>query len=223
MLSYTYSCKCNVPGCNYVRYKYQQNEKRALFHFPINKVRALQWINQIGGLKAKNLKPTWRVCERHFEEKFLIKEKINSNEKRKWPKLSSDAFPTINLMNDFSTICDKKSKSSTTQVSGLKNSEGDKLKTNSVVNSNPRSKKTPQIFIKPIKQSTFVPKLLSHKCVVPHCGYVQPTLASLQRSGSTQKRSLFRFPQDEVRTKQWIHRIPARNFTSVSGEISSRD
>ena len=89
---------CVAPGCDYGR---SFQGKRSLFSFPKEAEMRSRWLRSIPRV---NFVPSQfsRVCEVHFEERFVVREDravrkdgtvITS--KRDKPKLTKDAYPTL--------------------------------------------------------------------------------------------------------------------------------
>lgn len=62
---------CAVPGCK-TGYR-STKEKWSLFTVPKNIERHKKWQ---AAIPAIQLKPSYFVCEKHFEEKYILKESI---------------------------------------------------------------------------------------------------------------------------------------------------
>ncbi|KAF2884902.1 hypothetical protein ILUMI_21273 [Ignelater luminosus] len=91
--------RCCVEGCKNSYSVY--SEKCSVFHFPKKLEKANVWLQNISR-KDYNITKSSVVCENHFEEKFIVREDKATRPdgtiltiKRKIPKLTVDAVPTI--------------------------------------------------------------------------------------------------------------------------------
>lgn len=88
--------KCIVPCCGYKRPTKHatSSPRRTLFQF--SKKLAKDWVGRIEGLEQKDVKLNSKICDVHFDPKFITRRK-SKNPKFYQLILSPDALPTLNL------------------------------------------------------------------------------------------------------------------------------
>lgn len=94
------SAPCCVPSCDYRKLQQRPSQRRSLFKFPLDESRAQIWINQIPGLNVQSLHSSSKVCEVHFDPRFIKKEiNVNTGGLRR-SLLLGNAIPTLNLVHE---------------------------------------------------------------------------------------------------------------------------